>query len=120
MANNNILSTIDERLFVLMKEQMNTEEQQQFIDSFKVYLEHGDDDTKFIIDFDNIWSWVGFSQKIHAKTLLTKKFVENIDYIVNKNCSRNCESNNNNNEKREAWNKENILLTVNVFTPLRI
>ncbi len=66
----NPITTIDERLFVLMKEQMDTEEQLQFINSFKLYLKYGYDDTAFIIDFDNIWKWVGFDTKGNAKRLL--------------------------------------------------
>jgi hypothetical protein len=80
----NILSIIDERLFILMKEQMNTEEQTLFIENFKNYLEYGNDDTKFIISLDDIWKWVGFSRKDPAKYLLTKNFMENINYIYKK------------------------------------
>jgi hypothetical protein len=80
--NINILSTIDERLFIIMKEQMNTEEQTLFIDNFKNYLQYGNDDTKFIISLDDIWKWVGFSNKGNAKTLLIKKFIENKDYKI--------------------------------------
>jgi hypothetical protein len=35
-STNNIISTIDERLFIIMKEEMNTDEQQHFIESFKI------------------------------------------------------------------------------------
>jgi hypothetical protein len=113
----NANNVMDDRLIELLNEKMNTDEQKQFINNFKNYLEYGNDDTKFIISLDNVWKWVGFTQKIHAKTLLTKKFTENINYIINKNCSRNCESNllDNKNEKREAWNKEIILLNVSTF-----
>ncbi len=82
MADNNTsLTNIDDRLISLIKAELNTEEQQQFVNSFKLYLEYGDDDTKFIINFDDIWKWIGFTQKGHAKTLLTKKFIENIDFV---------------------------------------
>ena len=84
---NNPITTIDERLFILMKEQMNTEEQLQFIESFKIYLNFGNDNSKFIINLDDIWKWVGFSNKGNAKTLLTKKFIKDKDYI-NHFCNR--------------------------------
>jgi uncharacterized protein YecE (DUF72 family) len=77
---NNPITVIDDRLFQLMKEQMNTEEQIQFINSFKIYLEYGNDNTKFIINLDDIWKWIGFSEKGKAKRLLVGKFQKDIDY----------------------------------------
>jgi hypothetical protein len=96
-----------------MKEKMNTEEQKQFIDSFKIYLEYGNDDTKFIIDLDDVWEWVGFTQKGHAKRLLISKFQENIDYKI---CFPQKESIDiNENKLFIPINKETIFLTVNTF-----
>jgi hypothetical protein len=84
---NNILTifnTIDDRLYDLMKAEMNSDEQKQFVENFILYLQYGDDDTKFIINFDEVWKWVGFSRKDHAKHLLVKKFTENINFIYQK------------------------------------
>jgi hypothetical protein len=132
---NTILSTIDERLFIIMKEKMNTDEQQQFIENFKVYLQYGNDDSKFVIDFDDVWKWVGFSEKGKAKRLLTGKFINDIDYII-QNCLPVEASNNDNNiffinkedqcnnnqyeeskndNKRGGHNKEIIMLNVSTF-----
>ena len=36
----------------------------------------------FVIDLDNIWKWLGFSQKARAKELLDKNFKIHIDYKV--------------------------------------
>ena len=109
-SDHNVLSTIDDRLYVLMKEELNSEEQMQFVDSFKLYLKYGYDDTAYVIDFDDIWKWVGFSQKGHAKTLLLKKFKENEDYIFDRPFASS---------KGACYNqngiKETIVLTVNAF-----
>ncbi len=85
MQNNTPLTTIDDRLINLMKEELNTEEQQQFVNSFKLYLKYGYDDTAFVIDFDNVWKWIGFTRKDNAKRLLLSKFIKNINYIYQKN-----------------------------------
>jgi hypothetical protein len=77
-ANNNM----DDRLIELLNERMNTNEQKQFINNFKNYLEYGNDDTKFIISLDNVWEWIGFNTKGNAKRLLINKFTENINYII--------------------------------------
>ena len=76
------IPTIDDRLLTLMREEMNTEEQQQFINSFKIYLKYGNDDKQFIISLDDIWQWMGYYEKSKAKRLLISKFEENKDYII--------------------------------------
>ena len=35
----------------------------------------------FVIDFDSVWKWLGFTRKDNAKRLLDKFFVVNIDYM---------------------------------------
>ena len=78
-----IHNNIDDRLYELLLEKMNTTEQQLFVQNFKIYLLYGEDDTAFVINFDDIWGWVGFSRKDHAKRLLVNKFCENIHFIYN-------------------------------------
>ena len=41
-----------------------------------------------MIDFDDIWKWVGFTRKGHAKRVLEKNFVIDIDYKVEKTASQ--------------------------------
>lgn len=54
-------------------------EQQLFLTSFYCYLKyHPTND--FVIDLDDVWKWLGFSQKIRAKELLEKQFVIDKDY----------------------------------------
>jgi len=74
-------NTFNNKLLIKIKEQFNDIQQQLFISSFYCYLNY--DQTKdFIIDLDNIWSWLGFSQKDKAKRLLEKNFKMNIDYKI--------------------------------------
>jgi len=69
--NNNLLNKV--------KNSFNEYEQQLFIASFYSYLNyHKTDD--YIVDLDNIWQWLGFSQKIKAKELLEKNFILDKDY----------------------------------------
>jgi hypothetical protein len=77
------LNNIDERLYELMVEEMNSDEQIQFVKNFQIYLEYGDNDTAFIINLDDIWKWIGFSRKDNAKSFLIKKFQEKNNYIYN-------------------------------------
>jgi hypothetical protein len=62
-----------------IKENFNTYEQQMFISSFYCYLNY-DNKSDFVFDLDDVWQWMGFSQKVNAKTLLEKQFLVNIDY----------------------------------------
>ena len=71
-----------------------------------------DEENDFVIDLNQVWPWMGFTKKGHAKRLLEKEFEENVDYII-KTAS----------PKREAvslpqnggQNKERILLNVETF-----
>jgi phage anti-repressor protein len=63
-----------------IKTSFTEKEQHMFVASFYCYLNCSK--TDFLIDFDNVWRWVGFSRKDHAKTLMLKHFVENLDYKI--------------------------------------
>ena len=54
-------------------------EQQLFLSSFYCYLKY-DKINDFIIDLDDVWNWLGFSKKYHAKYLLEKQFIIDKDY----------------------------------------
>ena len=62
-----------------IKETFTETQQQLFVSSFYCYLNYNQT-TDFVIDLDNIWKWLGFSQKANAKTLLEKQFEFNKDY----------------------------------------
>jgi hypothetical protein len=100
---------IDDCLHQLMIETMNTEEQHLFVKSFETYLQYGDDDTAFAIDLDNVWEWMGFSRKDHAKRLLTKSFSQDIHYTETSLPFRGEQS------ATGGQNKEIIMMTVNTF-----
>ncbi len=93
--------------------------------SHYLYLQYGTDNTKFVVDFDDVWKNVDFTQKANAKRLLEKYFTDQIDYKklelteANANFDDNLAS-----PKRRAsctdtvWggqNKETIMLTVDCF-----
>ena len=54
-------------------------QQQLFIASLYSYLHHNQN-TEFIIDLDDVWKWLGFTNKANAKKLLENYFTLDIDY----------------------------------------
>ena len=62
-----------------IKTNFSDTEQQLFIGSFYCYLNY---DTKkdFVVDLDNVWKWMGFSQKYNTERIIEKYFKEGIDY----------------------------------------
>ena len=74
-----LTDTYNNRLLDKIKNNFNQTEQQLFISSFYCYLNyHPTND--FVIDLDNVWKWLGFSQKVKAKQLLEKQFIIERDY----------------------------------------
>lgn len=67
------------KLIEKVKNNFNSYEQQLFVASFYCYLKY-DNINDYVIDLDDIWMWVGFSQKVKAKQLLEKNFIINKDY----------------------------------------
>ena len=119
------LTLQSDELFQVMKVQMTTEQEQIFMASHYLYLQYGTDSTKFVVDFEDVWKNVDFTQKVNAKRLLEKHFTEQIDYrknvssVIKTNCDENLAL-----PKRRTrcddtiWggqNKETILLTVDCF-----
>ena len=108
----------NDELFQIMKVQMSSEQEQIFMISHYLYLQHGSDSTKFVVDFDNVWKTVEFTQKIGAKRLLEKYFTYNVDYTIpalSKNKAAFEEQPNGKNLGGAGQNKETILLTVDCF-----
>lgn len=75
----NLSKTYNIKILEKIQQEFSNFEQKLFISSFYCYLNYKLDN--FIIDLDNIWNWLGFSQKVTAKRMLLKNFVENKDYI---------------------------------------
>jgi len=84
-------------------------EQQLFVTSFYCYLNY-DPKKDFVIDLDNVWKWLGFSQKIRAKNLLERHFIVDIDYKKTL-LSQQKQSD----HIKGGHNKEIFLLTVKAF-----
>jgi len=72
----------DNDLFHLMKAKMSTEQEQIFMLSHFLYLQHGSDCTKFVVEFDDVWKNVEFTRRDNAKRILIKNFTEHIDYKI--------------------------------------
>lgn len=107
----NNMTSIDFNYPLLKKIQkhLDTEEQDLFIQSFYGYL-HCDQSKDYIIDLDNVWEWLGYGQKVKAKTLLENHFIENVDYKVQKLSQQG--------KQRGGHNKKQILLNVKCLKKL--
>ncbi len=90
-----------------IKEGFNDFEQQLFVSSFYCYLNYNSK-TDFVVDLDNIWKWLGFSQKVNAKTLLEKQFTIDIDYTKSLLLQQKL-------HVKGGQNKETFMLTVKTF-----
>jgi hypothetical protein len=66
----------DDKLINLIKENFNTDDNELFTLSFKLYTNSQTNLINFIIDLDDVYKWIGFKQKIHAKNSC-KKIINN-------------------------------------------
>jgi hypothetical protein len=100
--------TYNGRLLNKIKNTFTEAQQQLFVASFYCYLNYNQT-ADFVIDFDNVWKWLGFTYKANAKTTLEKNFKPEIDY--------KCLFMPNNEQKtgRGGHNKETIMLSVKTF-----
>lgn len=94
------------KLLTKIKSNFTDFEQQLFLSSFYCYFNyHPTND--FVVDLDNIWKWLGFSQKVRAKELLEKHFVIDKDYTKSGVLQQN--------QTRGGHNKETIRMNVKTF-----
>ena len=97
------------KLVEKVKNHFTNYEQQLFLSSFYCYLKY---DTKndFVIDLDNVWKWLDFSQKIKAKQMLEKNFLINKDYklLLYHEVKQT-------NQPKGGHNKETFMLNVETF-----
>lgn len=107
-----LTKTYESKLINKIKNTFSDSQQQLFVGSFYFYLNYNSK-TEFVVDFDNVWKWVGFSRKDHAKTLLEKHFTNNIDYNITKTASAT--SGAVLKTVNGGQNKETIMLTINTF-----
>ena len=97
------------RLLTKIQESFTGFEQQLFVSSFYCYLNY-DKNLDFVVDLGNVWNWLGFQQKQHAKTMLEKNFKIDIDY---KNIEHQETP-----KSHGGHNKQIIMLTVRCFKSL--
>lgn len=96
------------RLLTKIQESFTGFEQQLFVSSFYCYLNY-DKNMDFVVDLDNVWNWLGFKQKQHAKTMIEKNFKLDIDYknLTNLDALKV--------KMNGGQNKQIIMLTVRCF-----
>lgn len=97
------------KFLVKIKETFTETEQQLFVSSFYCYLNY-DEYNDFVIDLDNIWEWLGYSQKVVAKLNLEKNFIIDEDYKSSPFLQQKQK-----NEGRGGHNREQIMMTINTF-----
>ena len=100
------------KLLSKIKEKFTDFEQQLFLSSFYCYL-NCDPVKDFVIDLDNVWKWLGFGQKVKAKTLLEKHFIINNDYKISI-----CPLAKKDDIPRGGQNKDIFMLNINTFKKL--
>jgi hypothetical protein len=97
------------KLVEKVKNNFTNYEQQLFLSSFYCYLKY-DSKNDFVIDLDNIWQWLGFSQKVNAKMLLEKQFTIEKDYKKSLLLQQK-----QTNQTKGGHNKEIFMLNVETF-----
>jgi hypothetical protein len=106
------------KLLTKIKEKFTDFEQQLFLSSFYCYL-NCNPINDFVVDLDNIWKWLGFSQKIRSKELLEKNFKINNDYkiLLSLSGEQNFSpaSSGVKKDNRGGHNKEIIMLNIKCF-----
>jgi hypothetical protein len=97
-------ATYNNRFLTKIQQQFSDQHQQLFVASFYYFLNfHPRND--FTINFDDIWSWMGFSQKINAKRVIDKNFILDTDYKIVTNTEK----------MHGGHNREIIMLNVYTF-----
>lgn len=112
IENNTVLKLspdYNNRFINKVKETFTEMQQQLFVSSFYCYLNYHQTND-FVIDLDNIWIWLGFSQKAMAKRSLEKYFITDKDYKV-----LLCRSAEQSSDTKCGHNKQTILLNIRTF-----
>jgi hypothetical protein len=71
----------ENKFLMRIKENFNENQQQLFVASFYCFLNY-DKKKDFVIDFDNVWKWMGYTRKSDGKRVLEKFFTKEVDYQV--------------------------------------
>lgn len=115
-------ATYNNKLLLNIQKTFTGFEQKLFVSSFYCYLNY-DKNLDFVVDLDDVWKWLGFSQKIDARRLLEKHFQIDVDYKhLSADASLNIETSPPPNVKQEEkWggqNRQIIMLTIKCFKSL--
>ena len=101
-----------------LQENFSTFEQQLFVASFYCYLNY-DKNTDFVVDLDDVWKWLDFSQKFNAIRILEANFKLDVDYKnITASTSDSDEEHSTNQDKPKkhgGHNKQTIKLTIRCF-----
>ena len=117
---------LEKELVQKLKENFTESEQQMFVQSFSMYLNH-DQESEYIINLDDIYNWIGFTRKMDCKKLLLKYFEEHKDYKIIDSSSEEelatadavASSSSIKKEKiHGGQNKETIMLNIKTFKKL--
>lgn len=110
-------SDYQNKFITKIQNNFNEDQQKLFVSSFYIYLNYNSK-TDFVIDFDSVWKWLGFSRKDHCKVVLEKFFEKNIDYKINLQESKIAPEVAGTKKERGGYNKEQILLNTNTLKRL--
>lgn len=72
-ANNKLSNIYNNKLIEKIKNNFTEDEQKLYIVLFYSYLNYNEF-TDFVVDLDDIWKWLEFTNKANAKILLEKYF----------------------------------------------
>ena len=97
------------KLIDKLKEHFTEEEQKLYVTNLFLYLNyHPVDD--FVVNLENVWKFIGFSNKANGKRLLKQHFTENKDYKIT--LIRSDE------RVHGGQNLETIMMNINTFKKL--
>ena len=106
-------ASYNNKLINKIKEDFTETQQQLFVASFYSYLKY-DKNTDYIIDLDDVWKWLGFSQKANVKKIIDRTFIIDIDYKI-----LLCQSAEQENS-HGGHNKQKIMMNIKTFKSLCI
>ena len=97
------------KLISKLEEHFTEEEQKLYVSNLFLYLNyHPVDD--FVVNLENVWKFIGFSNKANGKRLLKQHFTENKDYKIT--LIRSDE------RVHGGQNLETIMMNINTFKKL--